>query len=163
MSQLLIDRYALGGELLTYAAQGLSPEQLTARSGPGAWSILELVVHLADSDLVGADRMKRVIAEENPVLRAYDQDAWVKRLQYQEASLEDAILLFVTNRRRMSSLLRTLAPEDFARSGEHTEKGRQTLAHLVTGYTHHLDYHLRFLYAKRSTLSVSLYPRYAED
>ena len=105
MSQLLIDRYALGGELLTYAAQGLSPEQLTARSGPGAWSILELVVHLADSDLVGADRMKRVIAEENPVLRAYDQDAWVKRLQYQEASLEDAILLFVTNRRRMSSLL----------------------------------------------------------
>ena len=161
--ELLIDRYALGAELLTYAAQGLTLEQQTSRSGPGNWSILELIVHLADSDQVGTDRMKRVIAEEGPILRAYDQDAWVARLQYQNTPIEDALQLFTLNRRWMTRLLRNLPQEDFGRSGDHNEKGRQTLVHLVTGYTQHLDHHLRHLYAKRSNLRVTLYPRYAID
>jgi len=159
----LIDRYALGGELLTYAAQGLSRELQIARPGPGAWSILEVVMHLADSDLVGADRMKRVIAEDNPTLLAYDQNAWASRLHYQDGSLEDAVQLFAINRRSMARLLQKLAPEDFARAGTHSEQGRQTLAQMVTKYTHHLDSHLRFIYAKRSNVGVSLYPRYAVD
>ncbi len=59
----VIDRYADGGLILVQAASGLTPEHATARPGPGHWSIAELVAHLADADLVLADRMKRVIAE----------------------------------------------------------------------------------------------------
>jgi len=76
----LIDRYEKGPELLAYALQGLTDEQAHLRPGPGAWSLAELAAHMADSDLVGADRIKRVIAEESPTLLAYDQDAWIARL-----------------------------------------------------------------------------------
>ena len=163
MTRDLIDRYARGAELLVYATQGLTRDQETARPGPGAWSILELAVHMADSDLVGADRMKRVIAEENPTLLAYDQDAWVARLHYHDMPMEEAVNLFVANRRWMARILRHLGDKEFPRAGNHTERGRETLAELVVDYANHLDYHLKFLYAKRGNLGVSLYPRYSAE
>lgn len=163
MSEELVERYALGGELLTYAAQGLSAEHLHARPGPGDWSPMELIAHLCDSDLVASDRMKRVIAEENPPLLAYDESAWIARLHPHGLSAEDAVALFAQNRRWTASILRQCGPEDFARAGMHSENGRKTLADLVTTYINHLDYHLRYLYGKRSNLGVAIYPRYSSD
>src|SRR5262245_15825931 len=98
LSQPLIDRYLSGGPILAYATSGLTPEKATARPGPGAWSIAELVVHLLDCDLVYADRMKRIIAEENPVIVAFDENAWVARLGPQEMPVEEAVNLLAANR-----------------------------------------------------------------
>ncbi len=159
----VIDRYAYGSELLAYAAQGLSDEKAQARPGPGAWSIAELVAHLVDSDSVGIERMKRVIAEDNPTLQAYDQDAWIARLDSQAMPIAEGVALFTANRAWMTRILRKCSDSDFARSGLHTEDGPKTLAKLVVGYVGHLDYHLKFLYAKRANLGVSLYPRYSTE
>lgn len=74
-SKPLIDRYSAGGAILAYAVAGLTVEQETAQPGPGAWSMAQLAAHLLDSDLVYADRMKRVIAEEEPTLLAFDENA----------------------------------------------------------------------------------------
>jgi len=83
MTQALIDAYEAGGPLLVHATAGLTREQETTRIGPGEWSIAEVVAHLLDSDLVMADRMKRVIAEENPhswpSMKASGQAAAVER------------------------------------------------------------------------------------
>jgi hypothetical protein len=159
----VIDRFALGPELLSYAAQGLTAEQEQDRPGPGAWSIAELVAHMVDSDAVGIDRMKRVIAEENPTLQAYDQDAWIARLDSQSMPVAEGVALFAANRTWMTRILRKCTEDDFARSGLHTEDGPKTLAKLVVGYIGHLDYHLKFLYAKRANLGVALYPRYSQE
>ena len=72
----------------------LSPEELTARPGPGDWSILELVIHLADSDSIAIDRMKRMLIEDNPPLLYADETAYVRLLASHEQSLEDALTLF---------------------------------------------------------------------
>lgn len=159
----LIDRYAAGPELLRYASQGLTTEQAQSRPGPGAWSIAELVAHMADSDAVGVERMKRVIAEDNPTLQAYDENAWIARLDSQSMPIEDSVALFTINRQWMTRILRKCTESDFARSGIHTEDGPKTLAKLLAGYVNHLDYHLKFLYGKRATMGVSLYPRYSEE
>lgn len=159
----LIDRYAVGPELLTYAAQGLGPEREQARPGPGAWSVAELVAHMVDSDSVGIERMKRVIAEDNPTLQAYDQDAWIARLDAQSMPVAEGVALFAANRGWMTRILRKCAEADFARSGLHTEDGPKTLAKLLAGYVGHLDYHLKFLYAKRANLGLALYPRYSTE
>lgn len=159
----LIARYEAGAELLAYAFQGLSPEHASARPGPGAWSLAELAAHMADSDLVGADRMKRVIAENEPTLYAYNQDAWIARLDSQTMPIEESVALFGMNRRWMARLLRQRPDADFARAGHHTERGRETLTELVTGYTAHLDYHLKFAYSKRTNLGIALYPRYSVE
>jgi uncharacterized damage-inducible protein DinB len=163
MSADLVERYAKGGELLTYASSGLSTEQLHARPGPGEWSLAELIAHLCDSDLVASDRMKRVIAEDAPKLLAYDENAWIARLRPNELVTDDAVQLFVWNRRWTASILRLCTADAFARTGEHSETGRKTLADLVANYVTHLDYHLKFLYGKRANLGISIYPRYSGD
>ena len=166
MAKLLetINTFAAGPELLRYAAQGLTPEQEKARPGPGAWSIAELVAHLVDSDAVAIDRMKRVIAEDEPTLMAYDQDKWIARLDSQSMPVADGVALFAANRAWMTRILRNVLGEPISRgSGNHTEDGPKSLAKLVVGYVGHLDYHLKYLYAKRANLGVSLYPRYSTD
>ena len=68
MDRKLIDQYADGGDKLTEAIAGLSEEQMAAFPVPGTWSIQQIVLQLLDSDLIGAERMKRVTAEDDPLL-----------------------------------------------------------------------------------------------
>jgi uncharacterized damage-inducible protein DinB len=162
-SALVIDRYASGGAILAYAVAGLTPEQETAHPGPGDWSIAQLVTHLLDSDLVHADRMKRVIAEDAPVLQAYDETRWIERLGAETMPVEEAVNLLANHRHWMTRILRRCTAADFARAGQHTEVGRVTLAELLATDVNHLDHHLRFLYAKRGKLGVALPPRYGSE
>lgn len=158
-----IDRYAAGGTLLSYATSGLSRAHETARPGPGAWSIAEVVAHLLDCDLVHADRMKRVIAEDEPILHAFDENRWIERLDSQSIPVEEAVHLFAAHRRWMTRLLRHCSEDDFRRVGLHTEVGRKSLADLVVTAVGHVDHHLRFLFAKRAGLGIALVPHYSDD
>lgn len=159
----LFDRYERGGDLLAYATSNLSDASRDKPIGPGSWSIIQLVTHLADSDLVGADRIKRVIAEDDPTLLAYDENAWISRLNPQVIPLEEAVELFRIQRRYLARVLRSLDESDYARAGQHSERGRMTLIDLVVGYVGHLDHHLRFLYAKRGALGSFIAPHYSFD
>ncbi len=76
----LITAFERGPEKLRAAVAGLSHADITARPGPGDWSILEVIVHLADSDCLSIDRMKRIISEENPSLLYADETAYVQKL-----------------------------------------------------------------------------------
>jgi len=159
----LIDRFALGGDLLTYATQALSDEQLKARPGPGAWSVAELCNHLLDSDLVAADRMKRVISEHEPLLLNYEENDWIARLNSQELPTDEAVALFAANRKWMTRILRNCKESDWTRWGTHSVAGKQTLTELVVKYVSHVDSHLRFLYGKRGNLNTFLPPKYSRE
>jgi len=159
----VIGRYEFGGRLLADAVAGVSPDQAHERVAPGTWSIAELVAHLVDSDSVGIERMKRVIAEDNPTLQAYDQDAWIARLDSNSMPVHEAVELFAANRKWMARILRNCTEADFARVGQHTEEGPKSLAKLLAVYVNHLDAHLRFLYGKRGTLGTFIAPRYTQD
>jgi uncharacterized damage-inducible protein DinB len=159
----LVDRFADGGPILVQALAGLSPEQGRDHPIPGTWSLAELAGHLLDCDLVFADRMKRIIAEEAPTLQGFDESAWIARLGSDAVPLDEAAALFAANRRWMARILRDQDETTFARAGTNTEKGRQTLAAVLAYATNHLDHHLKFLYAKRAKLGMSIYPRYASN
>jgi uncharacterized damage-inducible protein DinB len=159
----LVERFAAGGPILVYATAGLSPEHEQARPGPGAWSLAELAAHLVDTDLVFAERMKRVIAEDDPVLVSFEENSWITGLDSHSMSVADAINLLAANRKWMTPILRRCSEADFGRTGQHTERGRMTLAELLAYVTNHLDHHLRFLYAKRATLGIALPPRYGSE
>ena len=156
----LIEKYAAGAALPAYAVFGLSPEQEQARPGPGGWSIAELVVHLLDADLVYAERIKRVIAEDEPALLNMDETAWVERLGAQAMPVGEAVSLFAANRQWTARILRRLDDDAFARTGVHSVRGRVTLADLLSTVTNHVDHHLTFLFAKRARLGVAIQPRY---
>jgi len=114
----------------------------------GKWSIQQLIIHLADADAAFMDRMRRLIAEDEPVLMAWDQDKFAQRLFYDEQSVEDAIAIIELGRRQMGRILRKLAPDGLARAGRHSERGRQTLSDVLINTVGHVEHHMPFLLEK---------------
>src|SRR5262249_56282653 len=104
MNRQLIEDYVACSDRLRKAVAGLTREDLTARPGPGKWSILELVLHLTDSDAISIDRMKRMLTEDDPPLLYADESAYVERLCSHEQSLEDALTLFAGGRQHFAPL-----------------------------------------------------------
>src|SRR5271166_1558831 len=127
MDKQLIEDYVAGGNRLRAAVAGLSREDLIARPGPGDWSILELVIHLTDSDSIAIDRMKRMLIEDDPPLLYADENAYIRRLAPHEQSLEDALTLFEVGRRQFARVLRGLPDEAFKRRGIHNRRGAITV------------------------------------
>jgi hypothetical protein len=156
MDRQLIEDYVACGPRLRQAVAGLTPEDLTARPGPGDWSILELVIHMTDSDCIAIDRMKRMLIEDNPPLLYADETAYVQRLASHQQSLEDALILFEVGRRQFARVLRALPDEAFERQGTHNRRGIVTVGGMVKNYIKHLDDHMTFLTAKRARLGKPL-------
>ena len=152
----LIDRFERGGEELRRAVAGLSRDDLLAFPVPGTWSIQQIVIHLMDSELIGIDRMKRVIAEDNPLLIGYDETRFSQSLFYADQSADVAVTLVDLSRREFAKVLRKLPPAAFDRAGIHNEVGRVTLGEFVKKYVHHMDHHLKFIRDKRAKLGKAL-------
>lgn len=156
MDRSLIDAYEAAPAKLRAAVKGLSREELTARPGPGAWSILEVVVHITDSDAISIDRMKRILIKDNPPLLYADETAYVERLFTHDQELEDALVLLEIGRRQWARVLRKLPDAAFDRAGQHNRSGRVTLGQMVVSYIAHIDDHLKFIVGKRENLGKQL-------
>jgi DinB family protein len=147
-----IDEFEQGGEKLRQAVKGLSEADLKAFPVPGTWSIQQIVIHLQDSDLVAVDRMKRTIAEDNPLLIGYNETLFAQKLRYEDQSIDDAVTLLDLARKQLSRILRKLSPEAFDRPAVHNEAGKVTLGEQVKKYNWHLEHHLGFIRKKRAML-----------
>ena len=163
MGNLLVERYAAGGPLLSFAVYNLTPAQEQARIAPGTLSIGELAVHLLDADLQFAHRLKQILAEDQPTLQGYDHDAWLARISADGLPAAEAAELFALHRRWTARILRRLEDKVFGRTGMHTANGRQTMAEILAYCVSHLDHHLKFIYGKRGNLGVALEPKYASN
>ena len=152
----LIDQYEAGGRKVKEAIAGLTREDLLAFPVPGTWSIQQLVVHLQDSELVAIDRMKRILAEEKPLLVGYDENKFVANLSYDVQSAQDAAETVDLARRQFARVLRRAPEAAFARFGIHNERGKVTLGEQLEMYVKHLDRHLTFAIDKRAKLGKPL-------
>jgi len=156
MDMTLIEQYARGAGALGKAIAGLSREDLLATPVPGTWSIQQIVIHLMDSDLIASDRMKRVLAEDNPTIIGYNEAAFAQKLSYDHQDAALAAEVFRLNRELTAVILRRVPESDFARTGTHNERGRISLGDLVATYVAHLEHHLGFLRHKRQLLGKPL-------
>ncbi len=151
----LIANYLDGPKLLRKAVAGMSQEQLAARPVPGKWSTLEVICHLADFEIVGADRIKRVIAENEPTLLGGDEKLFAARLAYDQRNAEEELLLIETIRKQVARILGSLKPDDFQRRGIHSEVGPLTLEAFIQRSTAHIPHHVRFIEEKRKAMAGS--------
>ncbi len=145
----LVRAYAEGPRLLEAALAGIPEDELRFAPGPEHWSIYENVVHLADTDLVGAVRIRFVLAEPGATLVGYDQNQWAKALGYSSHSLAGALGLFRAIREATTDTLRRAPAEAWEHTGTHTEYGTQTLAGIVEHWADHVHYHLRTIAKRR--------------
>jgi uncharacterized damage-inducible protein DinB len=120
----------------------------------GKWSILEVVCHLADSDQAWAHRIKRVIAEENPLLIGYDESRFAAALGYHDRDVMQELEFSERTRRQLAQIVRGLKPEALARCGIHSESGRLNLEQMLQIEIAHVEHHLTFLVEKRRALGL---------
>ena len=147
----LLERYRRGAELLAVVLTGVFGEEEDFAPAPGKWSVRQIVAHLADAELVGAHRFRQVIAEENPTLIAFDQDAWTRNLDYARRKPKQSLETFRRIRAENYELLKGLPEEAFERTGNHSENGAVTLRRLLEGYAGHAESHARQLQDLRET------------
>jgi len=152
MDRQLIEEFAAGGDQVRAAVAGMSTSQLQTRCEPGLWSIQEVVVHLADSDAIAIDRMKRMLTEDNPTQLNADETAYVDSLYPHEQSLDDALTLLDVGRRQFARVLRQLPDAAFDRIATHELGGERTLAKMIATYTNHITHHVQFIRDKRAKL-----------
>jgi hypothetical protein len=152
MIKQAIDRYAGGATTPAQWIKGLAREDLLAVPVPHKWSVQTLVLHVLDSDLIASHRMKRIIAEDLPLLISYDETAFAAKLGYEGLDVQLACELFRLNRELTAQILRAQPESVFARAGIHNQNGKQTLLEVVTMYGRHLEHHEPFLIEKRHRL-----------
>src|SRR5688500_14004876 len=121
---------------------GRRREEITRQPAPGRWSVLEIVTHLADAEVVGAWRFRSVLAADGAPLQAFDQNVWAAAFRYPDSDLAESLDLFQANRRATLSLLRRVDPALHSHHGVHAERGRETITHLIRLYAGHDLNHL---------------------
>ena len=120
----------------------LSDAELAATYANGKWPVRYLLHHLADSETVLAERIRRILSEGRGVLWAFQQDAWAKGLEYDTMPLALARDAFAAAR----AGTRYLATVHYERHGHlewvHSEMGLRTLKDEFDKVAWHNEHHL---------------------
>ncbi len=149
----LIEDYLAGPQKLREAVAGMTGDQLDAKPVPDRWSTRQVVCHIADCEIVYADRMKRVIVENNPAMLNLAPDAFAASLAYDQRDVEEELRLIEATRRHVGRILRNVEPGCFQRTGNHSTDGPLTLEHLLQRITGHIPHHIEFIEEKRAAMA----------
>ena len=141
----LLQRYVHGPALLrsTYAA--LPAKAHAWRPDQKSWSPRMVVCHCADSEMNSAMRLRYVLAEDKPLLVGYDQDRWARELHYSQLPVSQALSAIEAARSWTVALLERVSPDQWSRSGVHTERGLVQAWQFLEDSAQHLETHARQL------------------
>ena len=153
--QALIAKYVEGCQVVSDALSGVTDPELDARPAPGKWSAREIVHHLADSEMTSAIRLRRLLAEERPVIHGYDQDAFATRLRYAGRDISPALDALRSARATTLQLLKSMSDEEWRAAGWHTEIGLYTAERWLEIYAEHAHGHAEQIRRLRAALSKS--------
>lgn len=144
----LIDGYAKGAATLREAVEATVGVDVDARPISGKMSIREVVCHLADAEIIYAERMKRVLVEDRPTFFEADPNRFAAALFCERRALEDEVDAFEAVRTHMLPILQACDAAAFARTGIHSRDGAMTLATLLERIVRHVPHHLAFVEEK---------------
>jgi uncharacterized damage-inducible protein DinB len=149
-----IIRYLDGISLVQASVEGLSDKQLRTRCEPGKWSIHEVVCHLADFEIVYTDRIKCILAEDNPPLPGRDPDDFEKTLAYDARTIESELKLIDAVRTHTAEILKAISSDQWEFMGTHSVDGPISIVELVERITDHVHHHLKFIREKKEKLNA---------
>ncbi len=138
--QELIAMYKDGYRAVAGALQGITEKELDARPAPGKWSAREITHHLADSEMIAAIRLRRLITEDQATIRAFDQNIFARRLYY-DRPIQASLEAFRTARHSTAEILDRMTEADWARHGTHSETGHYTAEKWLEIYSKHAHTH----------------------
>ena len=140
----LIQRYVDGPDVVCRAVDGLTDKQLdqpAADDPRNGWTARQIVHHLADSEMTSAIRLRRLLAEDDPVIDGYDENAFARRLHYGDRPIGPSLDALTAARTTSAQLLERLTNDEWARAGTHTESGRYSVDDWLSIYAAHAEDH----------------------
>jgi hypothetical protein len=154
----LVAAYRAGADVLRDAVDGMDAEALRARPIAGKMSTLEVVCHVADCDQFLADRMKRTIATDDPVLMGVDAITYLDALHYHDRDPAQEIALVEITRAQMADDLERVSSDAWGRGStwvddDGTEE-RITLLEWLEHTVEHLEDHVGTIREKRAALGL---------
>jgi len=93
--------------------------------------------------------MRQIVAEEQPTLIAFDQEAWTRNLDYARRKPKQSLESFRRVRGENYELLKELPEAAYARTGNHSERGPITLRFQLELLAEHAESHARQMQAIR--------------
>jgi hypothetical protein len=136
----LLEQYRAGYDVVMQAVEGATDEELDRRPAPGKWTAREIVHHLADSEMTSAIRLRRLIAEDNPVIVGYDQDEFARRLKY-DRPIAASLSALKAARETTCEILERLTEDEWQRTGTHSEAGAYSVHRWLEIYGIHAHDH----------------------
>jgi uncharacterized damage-inducible protein DinB len=106
-------------------------ERWIHRPRSGAWAPVEVLAHLADTEIAFAARVRLVLTSERPLLPIFDGAALATRAAYLSWPPALALTRFRTRRGETVELLAACSAAELARVGVHPRRGEVSLADLV--------------------------------
>jgi len=123
--------------------KGVPSSKLRKRPAPDKWSVSEILAHLADAEIVGGFRMRLILGAPGTPIVAFDQDSWVMSGHYEKRDPRQSLEQFRVLRAGNLAMLKSLAPEQWKHYGMHSERGQETIEHIVRMFAGHDLNHLQ--------------------
>ncbi len=137
------------------AILGLTPEQLDTPYRPEGWTVRQLLHHVPDSHLNAYVRFKLALTEDNPTIKTYNEARWAELEDSRSTPVEVSLALLEALHHRWVLLLRSLGPEDFARTLNHPDHGPMSLDSLLAMYSWHGRHHVAHITGLRQRMAWS--------
>jgi hypothetical protein len=111
--------------------QGVATAKLRKRPAPDKWSVNEILAHFADVEVAVGFRLRLILGAPGTPVAAFDQDAWVTSLHYEKRDPRKSLEHFRVAREAHLALLKSLSPEQWKHYGMHSERGQESIEHMV--------------------------------
>ena len=117
--------------------KGVRASKMRKRPAPDTWSVNEVLAHMADAEIAGSFRMRLILGSPGTPVMAFNQDAWVTSGHYEKRDARKSLELFRTLREANLALLKSLTPEQWKHYGIHSERGQESIEHIVRMFAGH--------------------------
>ncbi len=122
---------------------GDAGSELRRRPAPAEWSVVELLGHLVDAEIVMSGRYRWTISQDQPPLLGYDQDRWVARLHHNDDEPDELLALFTGLRAANLRLWARTSADDRERVAMHAERGPESYELMFRMIAGHDRFHLK--------------------
>jgi hypothetical protein len=118
-------------------------EELTRRPAPDKWCVRDIIAHLEDGEIVGAFRIRFILGSPGASIVAFDQDKWAATGHYDRRDPFTSLARFRAVREGNVALLQSLDNDQWNAYGVHSERGRESIEHIVRMFAGHDVGHLQ--------------------
>ena len=138
---------------LENAVQNLDAAQLDTAYREGGWTVKQVVHHVADSHMNSLIRFKLGLTEDNPTIKPYDENEWVKLADTQNLPVNVSLTLLHALHIRLHEVLKNMSRTDLDRTLFHPEHKKEfTLWEFLGLYAWHGRHHTAHITSLRERM-----------